>query len=111
MTQTIAFLSGLLIAAVVAGCSAPKAELLVALPDYCNTPDGMCLMPDNSIIVSIPNFNDETRPPLLMKITADGKRRSFMNSRHRIRGWRRESNRIGAWASRGRRRATSTWPT
>ncbi|MFI5379230.1 MAG: SMP-30/gluconolactonase/LRE family protein, partial [Tepidisphaerales bacterium] len=78
MNKTIAFLSGLLMAVVVAGCSsAPKAELLVALPDYCNTPDGMCLMPDNSIIVSIPNFNDESKPPLLMRITPDGKAEKF----------------------------------
>ena len=78
MKTTIIFLCGLVIAAAMAGCSsAPKAELLVVLPDYCNTPDGMCLMPDNSIIVSIPNFNDETKPPLLMKITADGKAEKF----------------------------------
>jgi sugar lactone lactonase YvrE len=78
MKTTTMFLCGLVMASAMAGCSsAPKAELLVVLPDYCNTPDGMCLMPDNSIIVSIPNFNDETKPPLLMKITADGKAEKF----------------------------------
>ena len=45
------------------------AKLLVALPENCNTPDGMCLLPDNSIILSVPNFNDEKDPPLLMRIT------------------------------------------
>lgn len=44
----------------------PRATLLVALPDTCNTPDGMCLLPDNSIIVSIPNFNEEN-PKLKLK--------------------------------------------
>jgi sugar lactone lactonase YvrE len=81
--RTTVFLGGLLIAAVVAGCgpstrtAAPTAELLIALPDYCNTPDGMALLKDNSIIVSIPNFNDESTPPLLLKITPDNKAEKF----------------------------------
>jgi hypothetical protein len=82
MKKTIPFLSALLIAALVAGCATSakthKAALLVALPDDCNTPDGMCLLPDNSIIVSVPNFNDETKPPLLMKITAKNKVERFL---------------------------------
>jgi hypothetical protein len=83
MNKTTPFLSGLLLAALVAGCAsagkvtAPKAQLLVALPDYCNTPDGMTLLPDKSILVSIPNYNDETKPPLLIKITADNKAEKF----------------------------------
>lgn len=73
----------LMIAAVLAvGASpaltaAPLPRLLVALPDCCNTPDGMCLMPDKSIIVSVPNFNDETKPPLLMRITRDNQAEKF----------------------------------
>jgi DNA-binding beta-propeller fold protein YncE len=54
-----------------------KAELLIALPDYCNTPDGMAIFPDNSFLISMPNFNDETVPPLIMKITADNKAEKF----------------------------------
>ena len=54
-----------------------KAELLVELPDYCNTPDGMALMPDNSVIVSMPNFNDKSAAPLLVKITKDNKVEDF----------------------------------
>lgn len=54
-----------------------QAELLVVLPEYCNTPDGMALMPDNSIIVSVPNFNDETQPSLLVKITPDNQVEKF----------------------------------
>ena len=53
------------------------ARLLVALPDYCNTPDGMSLQPDGSFIVSVPNFNDEKSPPLLMRITAQNKAEVF----------------------------------
>ena len=49
------------------------AALLVALPDYCNTPDGMTLQPDGSIILSVPNFNDEKSPPVMMRITPDNK--------------------------------------
>ncbi len=46
-----------------------KPQLVVELPDYCNTPGGMCLLADHSIIVSIPNFNNDKAPPLLMRIT------------------------------------------
>jgi hypothetical protein len=53
------------------------AQLLVAFPDFCNTPDGMSLQPDNSVILSMPNFNDEKSPPLLMKITPDNKAEVF----------------------------------
>jgi sugar lactone lactonase YvrE len=83
MKETIAFLGGLLIAAVIAEGApspqtpAPRAELLVTLPDYCNTPDGMALLKDNSIIVSIPNFNDETKPPLLIRLTTDNQVEKF----------------------------------
>ena len=81
MKRNTLFLSGLLVAAVLAGCASPQSsspsKLLVALPDYCNTPDGMCLRPDQSLIVSIPNFNDETKPPLLMRITADNRAEKF----------------------------------
>jgi hypothetical protein len=81
--KTTALLTGLLIAALVAGCAtstrtvAPQAKLLVALPDYCNTPDGMTLLKDNSIIVSVPNFNDETKPPLLMRISPANRAEKF----------------------------------
>jgi sugar lactone lactonase YvrE len=78
-----AFLAPLLIVALVAGCptatrgGTPEAKLLVVLPDSCNTPDGMALMKDNSVIVSVPNFNDETKPPLLMRITRDNRVEKF----------------------------------
>ena len=81
--KTAAWLAGLLVAALVAGCAtstrtaAPQAKLLVALPDYCNTPDGMALLKDNSIIVSVPNFNDETKPPVLMRISSANRVEKF----------------------------------
>ncbi|HEY3322224.1 MAG TPA: SMP-30/gluconolactonase/LRE family protein [Planctomycetota bacterium] len=53
------------------------AQLLVELPPSCNTPDGMSLQPDGSIIVSMPNFNDETSPPMLMRITPENKAEIF----------------------------------
>ena len=51
--------------------------LLVELPEYCNTPDGMCLLPDQSIILSVPNYNIDTDPPVLMKITPDNRAELF----------------------------------
>ena len=83
MKNTTTFLAGLLITALVGGCATsrhraePQATLLVALPDYCNTPDGMALLKDNSVIVSVPNFNDETKPPLLMRITPANQAEKF----------------------------------
>jgi sugar lactone lactonase YvrE len=54
-----------------------QAELLVTLPDYCNTPDGMCLAPDGNIIVSVPNINDQSQPAVLMKVTPDNQLELF----------------------------------
>jgi sugar lactone lactonase YvrE len=48
-----------------------KAELLVTLPDTCNTPDGMALDKDNNIILSCPNFNDTRQSGILMKIDSN----------------------------------------
>ncbi len=53
------------------GPTGAKVELLMELPDECNTPDGMCLLPDNSILLSCPNVNDPSFPPVVMRITAD----------------------------------------
>lgn len=58
--------------------SAPiKAQLLVELPDYCNTPDGMALLPDGSFVLSVPNFNDATAGAFIMKVSADNKVTKF----------------------------------
>ncbi len=54
-----------------------QAELLAELPDWCNTPDGMALLPGGDIILSVPNFNDKKAPPLLMKITRDNRLEEF----------------------------------
>lgn len=61
--------------------SAPlrKPRLLLALPDsYCNTPDAMCLLPDGNVLLSVPNFNDPSQPPVLMKITPDNRAELFL---------------------------------
>ena len=41
----------------------------IVLPDYCNTPDAMAVLPDGNVILSVPNFTDPTSPGVLMKIT------------------------------------------
>jgi len=68
------------VAMAVAGCqggAARTASLLVELPEYCNTPDGMALCPDGSIILSVPNFNDESSPAVLVRVSADNKASLF----------------------------------
>ncbi len=54
-----------------------KAELLVELPEYCNTPDGMALLGDGSFVISVPNYNDPTPGPVIMKVSADNKVSKF----------------------------------
>jgi len=64
----------------VTGCAKQpkgKAALLVTLPDYCNTPDGMALLGDGSFVLSVPNFNDPTPGAFIMKISADNKVSKF----------------------------------
>jgi sugar lactone lactonase YvrE len=50
-----------------------KPQLLLELPDTCNTPDGMRLDPAGDVILSCPNFNDLNYPGVLMKITKDNR--------------------------------------
>lgn len=53
-------------------------ETLVTLPeDKVNMPDGMCLMGDGSFLLSVPNFEDHSLPPILARITADNKFETF----------------------------------
>ena len=72
-----------------------KPSLLVELPDYCNTPDGMCLLADNSVVISIPNFNDVSVPPLLMRLTPDNKAEPFYRFPTPYPGLEKGSDRIG----------------
>ena len=53
------------------------AELLLELPDNCNTPDALCLLPDGNVILSVPNVNDKSQPSVLMKITPGNKAEMF----------------------------------
>ncbi|MBN1419412.1 MAG: hypothetical protein JXP34_11590 [Planctomycetes bacterium] len=55
----------------------PTPQLLVILPDSCNTPDGMCLLAGGDIILSVPNVNDQTQEAVLMRITPDNKAELF----------------------------------
>jgi sugar lactone lactonase YvrE len=55
-----------------------KPELLVRLPAGCNTPDAMALLPDGSVILSMPNFNKPEEGARLMRITPDNKAEVFL---------------------------------
>lgn len=54
-----------------------KPSLAVELPEEHNTPDGMTLAPDGSILLACPNFNTNKegneQPAWIMKITPDDK--------------------------------------
>ena len=77
----VAIVSVVLCSLIVSGCGSqagPRpAKLLVELPDYCNTPDGMALLPDGSFLLSVPNFNDPTPGAFIMKVSARNKVSKF----------------------------------
>lgn len=56
-----------------------QAELLCELKEAWNTPDAMTLLPSGDVILSVPNFNDKTSPPVLVKITKDNKPELYYN--------------------------------
>ncbi len=41
----------------------------ILLPDSCNTPDGLELLPDGSLLLAAPNFTDDSSPGVILKIT------------------------------------------
>ena len=43
-------------------------RLLVSLPDYVATPDGMAIDPKGNLIVACPNYADQTKPACLIRI-------------------------------------------
>jgi len=50
-----------------------SAKMFSPLPDFCNTPDGMAYsQADNTILLSVPNFNDTTYPGIIMKVDLNG---------------------------------------
>ena len=43
-----------------------------------NTPDGMCCMPNGTILLAMPNFNDPTSPPVIVSISPEGKTETWL---------------------------------
>ncbi|MHC4569696.1 MAG: SMP-30/gluconolactonase/LRE family protein, partial [Planctomycetota bacterium] len=82
-TVSVGIVSIVLCGLVLSGCNSqpyPRtARLLVELPDYCNTPDGMALLPDNSFVLSVPNYNDANDGAFIMRISADNKVSKFFD--------------------------------
>lgn len=75
--------------------STPQTSLLVEFPDYCNTPDGMARLPGGEIIISVPNFNDETQPSLLAKLTLENQIERFYDFPMPFPGLAAPADRIG----------------
>ena len=78
---TVGIISVVLCGLILSGCNSQpyprQARLLVELPDYCNTPDAMALLPDGSFVLSVPNYNDPTPGGVIMKISARNKVSKF----------------------------------
>ena len=57
---------------VLGGCNGLKTPTVaVDLPEQDNTPDGMAVAPDGSIVLSMPNFNDDSHPAKMLRIDAN----------------------------------------
>ena len=94
-TSTLAVATGLAADPVTAPAPVrSEAEALVVLPENCNTTDGMCLLPDKSFLISIPNFNDEKDPSMIMRITRDKKAEVFYTFPNPYPGLEEKLNRI-----------------
>ena len=58
--------------------TAESVKLFAKLPYYCNTPDALACNPvDNSLLLSVPNFNDTSYPGMIMKVNNDGTSEMF----------------------------------
>ncbi len=56
-----------------------KSKLLVQLPDYCPTPDGMAIDKDGDLVVACPNFAEPEYPGCLIKVDAKLKVRKWVD--------------------------------
>jgi hypothetical protein len=54
-----------------------QAELLIELSEQYNTPDALCLMANGDVIVTVPNVNDRSSPPALLRIKPDNTYEEF----------------------------------
>jgi len=74
MAKTLArpLLAAPLLAVLLAGCGGPlRPALLLELPEYCGTPAGLAGLPDGSFVLAVPNYGDDSYPPVLMKVSPD----------------------------------------
>lgn len=69
MGQMMKIVIGFTAIVMLAGCCGMKTPTMgVNLPEKYNTPDGMVLDSDGSIILSMPNFNDDSFPAKILRI-------------------------------------------
>lgn len=54
-----------------AQASGSRPTLLHSLPEKYNTPDGMGLAPDSSVVLSVPNFGNPSYPAALLRMAND----------------------------------------
>ena len=59
------------------GLAQASSELLVVLPEFCPTPDGMAVDSAGNLVVACPNFADTDFPGCLIKVSPDGKVRKW----------------------------------
>ena len=65
------------LAALLCGCGLQKAPLLIQLPDFVVTPDGMAIAPDGDLLLACPNFASPGVPARFVKIGKDLKVRDL----------------------------------
>ncbi len=81
-SRVLCVLIGCVLVAMMAGCAvkeevaeepANKPTIAIDLGEKYNTPDGMVLDADNTILLNIPNFNDDSHPAVVLRISEDDK--------------------------------------
>ncbi|MDR2643464.1 MAG: SMP-30/gluconolactonase/LRE family protein [Planctomycetaceae bacterium] len=54
-------------------------KLLAVLPEYCPTPDGMAIDSEGRLCVACPNYADQTKPAVVIRIDKSGKIEKWFN--------------------------------
>jgi sugar lactone lactonase YvrE len=66
--RTIVAAAVVLLATVAPAADRLQSQLLVKLPDFCTTPDGMAVDAEGNLVVACPNFADPKQPACLVRI-------------------------------------------
>ena len=84
------------ISGAIAPCFAelPSTKLLVNLPDYVPTPDGMEVAANGDLVVACPNYGDSKQPACIIRITPELKVSKWITVQMHLNQWVQKSRRM-----------------